>query len=241
MITNYRWLVTVIISASLVLSCGCGAKANHALVKSDMSLLAPIKMVRYETPGIMKATGAETTLFALMTVAVPGGSALLVAGDAIGKSRGSGTQGVIPDFGSAVMDNFLANVKKEVPDWPELIAVREPIKEDSTEHATVIELDVKRLAYGSIDLSRGGIVLERGLDKGVIAEGFLSKTNVKMKDLRGEVIWEKSYVYLSKDYGRERTLEELEADNCKLLKDEMMFAAEKTAQDFIDHLNGKTY
>ncbi|MBI5103333.1 MAG: hypothetical protein HZB33_16090 [Nitrospirae bacterium] len=241
MIKLSRLLPTVMISTALLLSQGCAGKSNHALVKSDMALLAPIKMVRYETPGIMKASGAETTLLALVTIAAPGGSALLVVGDAVGKSRGSETQGIIPDFGSAVMERFLVNVRQAVPGWPELLVVRDPIKEEMNEPATVIELDVKRLAYGSIDLSRGGIVLERGLDKGVIADGFLSKTVVKMKDPKGEVLWEKSYVYLSKDFGRERTLEELEADNCSLLKEEMMFAAEKTAQDFIDHLNGKNY
>jgi hypothetical protein len=240
MIKLYPWLPTVMISAALLLCQGCAAK-NQALAKGDMASLAPIKMVRYETPGIMKASGTETGLIALVTIAAPGGSVLLVVGDAYGKSRGTETQSIIPDFGSAVMDKFLLNVKKTVHDWPELVVVRDPIKDEISEQATVIELDVKRLAYGSIDLSRGGIMLERGLDKGFIVDGFLSKTVVTMKDLHGEILWQKSYVYLSKDHGRERSLEELEANNCSLLKEEMIFAAEKTAQDFIDHLNGKTY
>jgi hypothetical protein len=59
-----------------------------------------------------------------------------------------------------------------------------------------------------------------------------------MKAPDGEVLWQKSYLYLSKDYGREKSLEELEANNCELLKQEMLFAAEQTANDFLKHLNG---
>jgi hypothetical protein len=60
-----------------------------------------------------------------------------------------------------------------------------------------------------------------------------------MKDPQGEVIWQKGYVYLSKDFDRAMALDELEADNYCLLKEEISFAAEKTAEDFVTHLNGK--
>ena len=78
------------------------------------------------------------------------------------------------------------------------------------------------------------------MDKGVIADGFLSKTVVTMKDPQGDVLWQKSYIYLSKDYDRGMSVDELEANDCDLLKEEMMFAAEKTVQDFVNHLNGNS-
>jgi hypothetical protein len=178
---------------------------------------------------------------ALATLAVPGGSALLVVGDAYGKARGAETQSLIPDFGSMVMDKFLECVNQTEPGWPELSAIREPLKEElnDTVKTMTIELDVKRLAYGSIDLTRGGIILDRGMDKGFVADGFLSKTVVTMKDPQGDVLWQKSYVYLSKDHDRAMSVDELEANDLCLLKEEMMFAAEKTVQDFVNHLNGK--
>jgi hypothetical protein len=174
-----------------------------------------------------------------MTIAAPGGSALLFIGDAYGKARGAGTQSVIPDFGAVVMDKFLDGVNKTVTDCPPLTPLREPLQEEFSEHSSVIELDVKRLAYGSIDLTRGGIILDRGLDNGFIADGFLSKTVVTMKNQQGEVLWQKGYIYLSQDHDRAMSLEDLESNDYCLLKEEMMFAAEQTVQEFINDLREK--
>jgi hypothetical protein len=233
------WFLQIIIVVALFLNQGCASTSSQALLNHDRAALGPVKMVRYETPGILKSSGTETGVMALATLAVPGGSALLVVGDAYGKARGAETQSRIPDFGSLVMDKFLESVNQTAPGWPQLSAVKEPLKEEPILKTTTIELDVKRLAYGSIDLTHGGIVMDRGMGKGVIADGFLSKTVVTMKDSQGEVLWQKSYVYLSEDYARVKSLDELEANDYSLLKEEMMFAAEKTAQDFVNHLNGK--
>jgi hypothetical protein len=235
----YSRFCAAIIAAVFLMSVGCSAKYNQSLIKKDPALLGPIKVVRLETPGILKSSGAEAGFLALATVAVPGGSALLLVGDAYGKARGADSQNMIPDFGAVVMEKFLKGIPKAEPTWPQLTVVSAPIKEPIIEQSTVIEFDVKRLAYGSIDLARGGIAFEHGLDKGLIVDGFLSKTVVTMKAPDGEVIWQKSYLYLSQDYDREMSLDVLEANNFDLLKEEMLFAAEQTAQDFLNHLNGK--
>lgn len=218
---------------------GCSAKYRPAPAGLDLSALGPLKIVRNETPGIMKSSGTETHLLALVTLAAPGGSALLVLGDAIGKSRGSETQSVIPDFGTLVQERVAESIAAAFPSASGIEVVREPLTEDFAGSSAVIELHVKRLAYGSIDLSRGGVVLDRGLDKGLIADGFLSKTEVTLKDRQGEVLWQMSHLYLSKDFGRERTIEDLEADNCSLLRQEIQFAAVKTADEFLRDLHGK--
>jgi hypothetical protein len=228
----------VILTVSLFVLQGC-ASSNTQFTKKDMQSSEPVKVVRYETPGIMKSTGTETAFLALVTLAAPGGTALLVVGDQYAKARGSDTQTRIPDFGSLVMNKFAERMPIARPDWPELTLVREPLKEDYSEKSTVIELRVNRLAYGSLDLTRGGIALERGLDKGIVCDGFLSKTAVTMKDAGGEILWEKSFVYLSEDFARAKGVDELEADNFKLLREEMEFAADKTVADFIEHLNGE--
>ncbi len=215
-----------------------GCSSNKQLTKKDFPSSEPIKVCRYETPGIMKSTGTETALLALVTIAAPGGSALLVVGDEYAKVRGSGTQALIPDFGYLVMDKFLARIKSARPDWPPLAVVQEPLKEDFSEKCTVIEFKVNRVAYGSIDLTRGGVIFERGLDKGVISKGFLSKVTATMKDAQGEVLWQKTYLYLSENFDRAMDVDELEADNFMLLKEEMDFASDKTATDFIEDLNG---
>jgi len=230
------WPLLVVLTVSLLILQGC-ASSSTQFTKKDMSSSEPIKVCRYETPGIMKSTGTETAFLALVTLAAPGGSALLVVGDEYAKARGADTQTRIPDFGSLVMNKFLERIKNERPDWPALTVIQDPLKEDFSEKCTVIEFKVNRVAYGSVDLTRGGIALERGLDKGVVSSGFLSKATVTMKDSEGEILWQKSYVYLSENFDRNMSLDELEADNFNLLREEIEFAAEKTSDDFIEHLN----
>jgi hypothetical protein len=229
--------IVLVLSCSLLFLSAC-ASSEKKLLKGVPSA-EPIKVCRYETPGIMKSTGTETALLAAITVAAPGGSALLLVGDEYNRARGSGTQSKIPDFGSLVMDKFVERVKTARPDWPQLSVIPTPLQEDFSETCTVIEFKVARVAYGSLDLTRGGVVFERGLDRGLVSTGFLSKAMVTMKDSEGEVIWQKSYIYLSDNFGREKSLDELEADDYKLLKEEMAFAAEKTAEDFVEHLTGE--
>ncbi|MGC2061797.1 MAG: hypothetical protein WA610_02385 [Thermodesulfovibrionales bacterium] len=235
----FRMVSAVLVPVVFLFVSGCSAKYRQAPDGLDLSALGPLKIIRYETPGIMKSSGTETHLLALVTLAAPGGSALLVLGDAIGKARGTETQTAIPDFGTLVQDKVAEGISTAFPAASAIEVVRDPITGEFSGSSAVIELSVKRLAYGSIDLTRGGIVLDRGLDKGLIVNGFLSKTEVILRDRQGEVLWQMSHLYLSKDFGRERPIEDLEADNCDLLRQEMQFAAIKTAEEFIRDLHGK--
>jgi len=235
----FRVFIAVLLPVVFIFVSGCSAKYQKAPDGLDLSSLGPLKIIRHETPGIMKSSGTETHLLALVTLAAPGGSALLVLGDAVGKSRGAGTQSVIPDFGTLVLNRVAEGIATTFPSASAIEIVRDPVTEEFSGSSAVIELNVKRLAYGSIDLTRGGVVLDRGLDKGLIVDGFLSKTEVTLKDRQGDVLWQMSHLYLSKDFGRERPIEELEADNCDLLRQEMQFAAVKTADEFIRDLHGK--
>jgi hypothetical protein len=233
-----KMLIVLFLIAFLSCLQGC-ASGNKRFVKKDISPFEPIKVCRYETPRVIKSTGTETAFLAAITIGAPGGSALLVLGDEYGKLRGLETQAKIPDFGSLVMDKFLEHMKSARPDWPALTADPAPLKEDFSEKCTVIEIRVNRVAYGSLDLIRGGIALERGFDKGLMSKGFLSKTTITMKDPQGEVLWQKSFIYLSENFGREMSFDVLEADNFMLLREEMDFASEQTVLDFIDYLNGE--
>ncbi len=229
-----RLVVTLAVVVVAFLVQGCAS--STPLTKKDFPSSEPIKVCRHETPGIMKSTSAENAIFALAAIGAPGGSALLVLGDQYARARGLSTQTVIPDFGALVMDKFLARMRADHPDWPPLIAIQEPLKEDFSEKLTVIELNVRRVAYGSLDLTRGGIILERGVDKGFASTGFLSKATVTIKDAQGEVLGQKSYLYLSENFDRAMSLDELEANDFTLLKEEIDFGAEKTATDFVEYL-----
>jgi len=217
------WLVGLM--ASLLFLQGC--TADKHFVKKDGVLTSNLKVVRYETPGILRSTMAETFLLTAATVALPGGSLLFVLSDEYAKTRGEKMQVKIPDFGYLVMDKFTRRLNNEIPNWPTLTIVDRPLKEDFAEPCTSIEIRVKRLAYGYLDFIRGG------------GNGFLSKTVITMKDPEGDVLWQKTFTYLSKDFNRDRDIDELEADDGRLLREELEFAAEKTASEFIKHLKGE--
>jgi hypothetical protein len=224
--------LAVVVVAFLVQGCA----SSTPLTRKDFPSSEPIKVCRYETPGIMKSTSVENALLGLAAIGAPGGSALLVLGDQYARARGLSTQAVIPDFGSLMMDKFLARMRADHPDWPPLIAIQEPLKEEFSEKCTVIELNVNRVAYGSLDLTRGGIIFERGVDKGFVSTGFLSKATITVKDAQGEVLGQKSYLYLSENYDRAMSLDELEANDFALLKEEIDFGAETTATEFVKYL-----
>ncbi|OGW39437.1 MAG: hypothetical protein A2Y97_02590 [Nitrospirae bacterium RBG_13_39_12] len=219
------WIIICVLIVSSFFLQGCATDKPFA--KKDIESLSPIKVVRYETPGILRSTVAETFLLTGAAVALPGGSALFFLSDEYCKARGGDMQTRIPDFGYLVMQKFTEKMNQGTSKWPELTFKSDPVVDDFTEPCTLIEIKVKRLAYGYLDFIRGG------------GNGFLSKTTITMKDSQDEVLWQKSFTYLSKDFERDKDIDEFEADDAKLLKEEIDFAAEKTVSDFINHLNGE--
>lgn len=220
------WHIIFICIITLFFLQGCAT--DKPFVKKDGVSNPPLKVIRYETPSILRSTTTETLLLTAVTVALPGGSALLILGDEYTKARGEDMQVKIPDFGYLVMNKFVQQLNKEKSDWPSLTVVEKPVEKDYADSCTLIEFKVKRIAYGYLDFVRGGG-----------GNGLLCKTVVTMKDPDGEVLWQKSYTYLSKNFNRIKDIDEFEADEGKLLKEEMEFAAEKTVSDLIAHLHGE--
>ena len=204
-----------------------GCASDTPFVKKDTQSLSPLKVVRHETPPILRSTMAETFFLSTAAVALPGGSALLVLSDEYSKTRGGDMQMKIPDFGSLVMNKFVEKMNGGAIKFPVFTVENKPVVEDYTESCTMIEFKIKRLAYGYLDFIRGG------------GNGVLTKSVVTMKDSNGDTLWEKNFSYSSKDFERSKEIEEYEADDGKLLKEELEFAAEKTVSDFIAHLNGE--
>lgn len=220
-----RSLVTFLLVVPFLFFQGCAQ--DKQFVKKDALLHSPLKCVRYETPGILRSTMAETFFLSTAAIALPGGSALLLVSDEYAKTRGEAMQSRLPDFGRLVLAKFSERMSVEAGDWPVPAVENNPVKEEYSDSCTLIEFKVKRLAYGYLDFMRGA------------GNGFLSKTVAIMKEPNGDLLWQKSFTYSSRDYERGKTLDEFEADGGKLLKDEMEFAAEKTVAAFYGDLKGE--
>lgn len=215
--------IVLCLMLSLIILQGC--TSNKAYVKRDPALISPLKCIRYETPSIQKKTAGESLLIGAAVIVAPGGPAIYLMGEEYAKLRGKDIQNIIPDFGSLVIDKFGEKITRETEEFPDLTVVNPPVQDDYADTCTLIEFKVKKLTYGYLGPWNG--------------KGFLSDTVASMKDKTGEVLWQKDFTYMSKDFERDREMEEFEADEGKLLKEEFEFAAEKTATDFYQDLTGK--
>lgn len=213
------------LALSLVFISGCAT--DKAFVRNGQPAIAPLKIVRYKTPGIIRKNVNETFLLSAAAVALPGGTVLTAIGDDYAKSRGESMQQQLPDFGQLVMQKFVEQLGKRQAIWSKLIIEDKPAIEGHIETETLLEFRVQRLAYGYLDFINGA------------GHGFLSKTVVTMKEPRGKILWQKSFTYSSKDFDRGREIDAFEADDGKLLKEELAFAIEKTVAAFIEDFNAE--
>jgi len=210
------WVVFVLV-ISLIFLQGCAA--DKSFVKKDLTTLAPLKVVYHETPSIRRSALGGT----MFSVATSGPGAVVI-GDAVGESGGKEGQEKRYDFGYIVMKTFIERASKEISNWPLMNVIDKPVSDDYADQSPLLEFKVNRLMYGY----RGPSV----------ASGFQSETVVIMKDSNSDILWQKSFKYSPDEFNRKKTLVELEADNYKLLKEEIEFAAEKTASDFIEFFKG---
>lgn len=218
-------LAALIWASSLILLQGC--TSDKAFTKKDTAALSHLKVIRQKTPGILRSNTTESVFFTTAAIALPGGSALMMIGDDFAKTKGEKMQLKIPDFGYLVMHKFIEQLRKGKHVWPELIIEDAPVDSGRIYPDTSIEFKVERLAYGYLGFIRGG------------GNGLLSKTSVTMKDPKGDILWQKTFTYQSKDFSRENDLNAFEAEDGKLLKEELEFAIEKTVSAFLEDLNGE--
>ena len=64
---------------------------------------------------------------------------------------------------------------------------------------------------------------------------LIFKTIVTMRDKEDNVIWQKGYKNSSEQFNHNLDYDQLKKDNCKLLKDEIVFAVNAKVANFIEH------
>ena len=121
------------------------------------------------------------------------------------------------DFGQLVLQSFTRRVAQEIPEWPAMNITEQPVDESYAPTGPTLALRT-----GDSTLSD--------------TMGFIGSTTLAMARADGEKIWRQRFGYYSRKYDRMRSLDEFKADDNKLLKEEMRFAADLTAEAFIDDL-----
>lgn len=216
-----RKKITLVMIMACVISTvfqGCATYKDKAFVNQDMTALSPLKVVRHETPSFNKFTPGGTAGGLLLGGVI----GLAISAELSGKKLKEKIE--IPDFGQLVMDKFVVRVGKEIPSWPVMDVEKEPVNAEYSHKAGSI-LEFKHAYNPYLTFEKGGC--------------FGGVTTVMLKNANGNVLWKKTFAYLSNWYDRQKKLEEFEADNGKLLKEEMDFAAEETVSNFIKHFKGE--
>ncbi len=182
-------------------------------VKDNINSLGSIEVVMHKTPKMNVETLGGLFLQA------SGGLLTAPVGVAINANAANKVENgvVLLDFGGLVMKHFSERVIKEIPNWPQMVIRNQPVKKNYK--------------------SEVGNQLKFRVDKwGVAGRYFYALTFVTMKSTNGKIIWQKKFPYHSSTYKRGKKLEEFLADNGKLLKEEIAYAADLTVSDFINQL-----
>lgn len=189
---------------------GCASKQ---ITRRDLESTQNIRVVRYRTPDL-----TVKTLTGVAFDLVGGGAILptLIARHADTKATEEATQEVIfPDYGELLMEQFMRIAPAEIRGWPKMTSIGDPVQKGyKYKDGALLVFYVDHLWITLL----GGLTIEG---------------DVTMKSSKGDKILARHFWYRSKDYGVVKDQKEYTADNCKLLRDEIPLAAERTARDLI--------
>lgn len=195
------------------------------LAINDFNAVPKINLVRHETPPFLKETlGAQAVaVTGIMFGAIGGG----VGGAIYYKMMESSGKILVDnfkleDFGELVFAKFSKRLSSEMNNWPTIETFSEPVNGEYKNESGFTLM----LSFGQTKVSEGA--------------GLSTITIAKMIDTNGTVIWQKQCNYESKKHERTTKLNKLEAENGKLLHEELSYAAEITVADFINHLKGSS-
>ncbi len=231
--------LTALIALLSFLGCTTAPK-NVPRANKNLTTIPYLKVVRFKTPGSIWVSSAECTIMSasIGTLLFPG------VGTAVGAlasiQRIGRDEIPRPDFGKLVLEKFIRRALKDIPDWPEMSIEEEPVTgEPVIEHTTdepfmvwppeikevqfenaLLEFKVYRISIDSVDME------------------FSISTKATLKDPHGKILWEKFFAYKGGDFKRRYTVGEFRADDGEILKEELEYAAEATAADFIEHFKG---
>ncbi len=228
-----RAVVVVVIAVILpsLLFQGC-ATTSTPLTKRDLSSFTQLRIAGnaiLSTKINVRQSGARTAFYAL----VPFGAGVipLLIIMVIIKSAEAWERALekeiaaanMPPYHELVVKKFCERAGKEISGWqPMMVEDRlvdsHYIKNFLMNNPGPLLLLVSKGYFAPI-LSTGS--------------GFKSNYSAVLYDSEGNVVWQKNFKYSSKKYDRYRSIDEYKADNFKLLKEEMEFAADTIVSDFI--------
>jgi len=198
------------VTFSFLPSLGCTGPYK-ALTRRELTTIASLTVVRYPTPTMTVETSERMGL-AVAAILLTGGVGALAAAPFVGEKRETPV-----DFGHLILQAFTQRVPQEIPEWPTMNFIEGPIEESSMPTGPILALRVNLFNFND----------HLGLE---------TVATIEMVRADREVIWRKWFRYYSRTYDRVRTSDEFMANDNKLLKEEVRFAADRMADVFIEDL-----
>jgi hypothetical protein len=219
-----RFLPLAILTALIMLLAQGCSTTEIVLNHSHLEKMSSVKLVRYQSPPVLKLTAGAKVAAITGGLLGPVGA---VAGAGVGKSIAARhgkelqEQYNLPDFGEIVMERLTDQIPKELPGWPPLMIEKETATEES-----ISKMD------GYVAALNVNLVM---IDD---THGLQTMAESIILDPSKNMVCHKKFIYNPVKLSRPTKLDQLTADNGKLLLDEFAFAADKTTSSFIEHLRG---
>jgi hypothetical protein len=217
-----------------IISFGCAT--THKTL--DLSSLEPLKIMRFSTPEIRKHSFPESlkaVLSPLTWIGFPS-----AAEDEVARDEGKALREKcsLSDYGQLVMDKFTERAPREIPGWPRMTREKTPVKKETIPWPMLKESappqdDYDYVSSNTLSFHVDNISLN---DRGIL-KGLYTSVLIELHASHGDLISKKWYNYSQKQANREREIDELEANDCKLLKEEMDYAATRTVDELIEDIN----
>jgi hypothetical protein len=202
---------------AFIIAAATGCATNKPLEGVRLEAIAPLEIVSLPTPELQRHS--PTTIV---------GGGLLFGGfgmEAVAATDGKRLreQCGLEEFGGMLVREFAAAARGAIPSLAELRVASAPVQVEPRIPGTYV------------------LVVQTGnvwLYTFSAAQGLNIVATASIASPRGSVIWERTGFYSSKNAGRVRPIEELEADSCRLLKEEMRDAASAMVGEWIADLKG---
>lgn len=203
----------------IILLSGCATTIDQ-LKQNEYEKITSIKIVCYNTPGIQIHTGSTIVGGGLLF----GGFGMEAIAEQKGKEMTANSN--LPDFTSLIAKTFANNIRNEINNWPPMIVEEESAGTNFSSHIdTLLTFKTTMLwlySFGAL-------------------KGLNTVVEAKLTSPDGKQIWSQNYTYQQKKYGEVPELEIFAADKCKILKEQMGIAADKTVSGFINEIKKGLY
>jgi hypothetical protein len=207
--------ISALLATALLALVGCAT--NKPLEAQRIASVPSIEVVRLATPEIQRHS-PETIMAGGL---IFGGFGMEAAGAAAGKALRE--RCTLEDLGYLVLREFVDQAPKRIPNWPSMSVQEAPVEAGFV----IKDSYLLRIQPAMVWIYTFG------------PKGLMVSLAANLSSPAGEEIWRYTASYSQSEAGRSREIEELEAESCKLLKEEMQHAARALADQFVADLRGQ--